>query len=42
MEQVVQIAAQKAQENELSTADLHRQSESLEGIVARLTGIIEG
>jgi methyl-accepting chemotaxis protein/methyl-accepting chemotaxis protein-1 (serine sensor receptor) len=42
MEQVVQIAAQKAQENELSTADLRRQSETLEGIVTRLTAIIEG
>ena len=42
MEQVVQISAQKAQENELSTADLRQQSETLEGIVTRLTAIIEG
>lgn len=42
MEQVVQDSAQKAQENELSTADLRRQSETLEGIVTRLTGIVEG
>jgi len=42
MEQVVQVAAQKAQENELSTADLRRQSETLEGIVTRLTAIIKG
>ena len=42
MEQVVQVAAQKAQENEMSTADLRRQSETLERIVTRMTGIIEG
>ncbi|HUE24275.1 MAG TPA: methyl-accepting chemotaxis protein [Bryobacteraceae bacterium] len=42
MEQVVQVAAQKAQENEMSTADLRQQSETLEGIVTRLTAIIEG
>jgi methyl-accepting chemotaxis protein len=42
MEQVVQVAAQKAQENEISTADLRQQSETLEGIVTRLTAIIEG
>ncbi len=42
MEQVVQVSAQKAQENETSTADLRAQSESLEGIVTRLTAMIEG
>jgi methyl-accepting chemotaxis protein/methyl-accepting chemotaxis protein-1 (serine sensor receptor) len=42
MEQVVLVSAQKAQENELSTADLRMQSETLEGIVTRLTAIIEG
>jgi hypothetical protein len=42
MEQVVQVAAQKAQENEISTADLRRQSETLEEIVGRLTAVIEG
>jgi hypothetical protein len=42
MEQVVQVAAQKAQENEISTADLRQQSETLEGIVTRLTAIIQG
>jgi len=42
MEQVVQVAAQKAQENEISTADLRQQSETLEGIVTRLTAIIAG
>ena len=42
MEQVVQISAQKAQENETSTADLREQSEALEGIVSRLTAVIHG
>jgi hypothetical protein len=42
MEQVVQVAAQKAQENETSTSDLHQQSERLGAIVTRLTAIIEG
>jgi hypothetical protein len=42
MEQVVQISAQKAQENETSTADLRQQSETLEGIVNRLTVIVDG
>lgn len=42
MEQVVQVAAQKAQENELSTADLRQQAETLEGIVTRLTAIVQG
>ncbi|MGA2740970.1 MAG: methyl-accepting chemotaxis protein [Bryobacteraceae bacterium] len=42
MEHVVQVAAQKAQENESSTADLRQQSETLEGIATRLTRIIEG
>jgi len=42
MEQVVQVSAQKAQENEMSSADLRQQSETLEGIVSRLTTIIEG
>ena len=40
MEQVVQVAAQKAQENETSAADLRQQSEALEGIVARLSAVI--
>lgn len=42
MEQVVQGAAQKTQENEMSAAVLRQQSEALEGIVARLSGIIGG
>jgi len=42
MEQVVQVSAQKAQENETSTADLRQQSEQLDGIVTRLTAMIEG
>ncbi|HVN06669.1 MAG TPA: methyl-accepting chemotaxis protein [Bryobacteraceae bacterium] len=42
MEQVAQAAAQKAQENEVSTADLRQQSEKLDGVVSELTAIIEG
>jgi hypothetical protein len=36
------VAARKAQENEMSTADLRQQSETLEAIVTRLTAVIEG
>ena len=42
MEHVVLTAAQKAQENEQSAGDLRQQSESLEGIATRLTGIVDG
>jgi hypothetical protein len=42
MEQVVQVAAQKAQENEASAAELRQQSQGVEGIVERLSTIIGG